>query len=365
LFASWRRDWDEPRKQRREEAAMATHHDGRSVRGHSRLWWLAAGLALSALAIRLKTRAVEAEYPPLGQFIDVDGVRLHVVVRGEGEPLVLLHGNGSNVLDLECAGLIDRAAERYRVIALDRPGFGYSERPRSTIWTADAQARLIQKALKQLGIERPIVAAHSMGTQVALALAMQFPDDVKSLALLSGYYFPSLRVDAVVNSPPALPIVGDLLRLTISPWLGRVAWPLMVRRLFAPSQITPSFRAYPVWMSLRPTALRAAAAEMLLAITGAAALAKRYRGLKVPVVIMAGTDDRYVDAGWNSVRLHGEIEGSELTLAPGAGHMVHHIVPEEVMAAIDAAAAAPGKQTPFMPTRRTARPSSQASQSAP
>ena len=325
----------------------------RPARKHSGLLWLAAGLALSALAIRLKTRAVEAEYPPLGQFIEVDGVRLHVVIRGEGEPLLLLHGNGSNVLDLECAGLIDRAAERYRVIAFDRPGFGYSERPRSTVWTPDAQARLIHSALKQLGVERPIVAAHSMGTQVALALATQFPDDVKSLALLSGYYFPSVRVDAIINSAPALPIVGDLLRTTISPWLGRIAWPLMTRRLFAPSEITPSFRAYPVWMSLRPTALRAAAAEMLLAITGAASLSKRYRDLKVPVVIMAGTDDRYVDAGWNSVRLHGEVEGSELTLAPGAGHMVHHIVPEEVMAAIDAAAAAPSKRQALTTPRRS------------
>jgi pimeloyl-ACP methyl ester carboxylesterase len=340
---------------------MEWDESARPVRRHSGLWWLAAGLALSALAIRLKTRAVEAEYPPLGQFIDVDGVRLHVVMRGEGEPLVLLHGNGSNVLDLECAGLIDRAAERYRVIAFDRPGFGYSERPRSTVWTADAQAQLIRAALKQLGIERPIVAAHSMGTQVALALATQFPEDVKSLALLSGYYFPSLRIDAIVNSPPAFPVIGDLLRMTISPWLGWLAWPLMTRRLFAPSEVTPSFRSYPAWMSLRPTSLRAAAAEMLLAIAGAAALAKRYRDLKVPLVIMAGTDDRYVDAGWNSVRLHGEVEGSELTLAPGAGHMVHHIVPEEVMAAIDAAAAAPAKRKLLTPTRGPARSAQQAS----
>lgn len=319
-------------------------------------WWLAAlvGLAASALLIRAKSRAVENEYAPIGQFIEVDGVRLHYVVRGEGDPLLLLHGNGSNVLDLECSGLLDRAAERYQVIAFDRPGHGYSSRPRSTVWTPAAQARLLHKALQQLGIRRPIVAGHSLGTQVALAMALEFPDDVRALALMSGYYYPSMRLDAVLASPAALPVIGDFMRHTLSPWVGRLMWATTAKRLFAPSGITESFRAYPAWMSLRPLTLRAQAAEMPLAIVTAAGMQKEYRDIEVPVVIMAGTDDRYVNTGWNSVRLHRELPGSELTLAPGAGHMVHHIVPEEVMAAIDAAAGAPPNLSESTPVRAVA-----------
>lgn len=319
-------------------------------------WWLAAaaGLAVSALLVRARARAVEQEYPPLGRFIDVDGVKLHYVVRGEGEPLVLLHGNGSNVLDLECAGLLDRAAERYQVIAFDRPGFGYSSRPRTTVWTPAAQARLIHKALEQLGVRRPIVAGHSLGTQVALALALAYPQDVRSLVLMSGYYYPSMRVDAALGAPPAIPLIGDLLRYTVSPLIGRLAWKRMAAWLFAPAAVTRSFRAYPAWMSLRPLTLRAQAAEMVLAIAAAAKLRHRYREVQQPVIILAGTDDRYVNSGWNSVRLHRELPGSELTLAPGAGHMVHHIVPEEVMAAIDAAASAPGGLADSTPVRAVA-----------
>lgn len=326
--------------------AMRMQAMRRAAGGQGALWLAAAvaGLAVSALLVRAKTRAVEDEHGPIGQFMEVDGVRLHYVVRGEGEPLLLLHGNGSNLLDLECSGLLDRAAERYRVIAFDRPGFGYSSRPRTTIWTPEAQARLLHKALAELGVRRPIVAGHSMGTQVAIALALLFPHDVRSLALLSGYYYPSVRADAAMLSPVALPVIGDLMRYTLSPWFGRLAWPLLARRLFSPSEVTDSFRAYPAWMSLRPLTLRAQAAEMAIAIAAASGLKKMYRDLEVPVVIMAGTDDRYVDTGWNSVRLHREVAGSELTLAPGAGHMVHHIVPEEVMAAIDAAAAAPERR---------------------
>ncbi len=138
-----------------------------------------------------------------------------------------------------------------------------------------------------------------------------------------------------------MPFIGAVLRHTLAPWIGLLIWPLQLRRLFAPAEVTPSFRAYPAWMSLRPSALRASAAESALAPMAAAALRRHYRELAVPVVILAGADDRFIDPGWNSVRLHRELPTSELTLAPGAGHMVHHIVPEEVMTAIDAAAAAP------------------------
>jgi pimeloyl-ACP methyl ester carboxylesterase len=319
--------------------------------------WIAAAIglaAVSALLIRAKTRAVESEYAPIGQFIEVDGVRLHYVVRGEGEPLLLLHGNGSSVLDLECSGLLDRAAERYQVIAFDRPGYGYSTRPRTTIWTPEAQARLLHTALLQLGVRRPVVAGHSFGTQVALALALQFPEYVRGLALMSGYYYPSMRLDALLNAPAAIPILGDLMRHTISPWIGRMLWTPMAKWLFAPAEITDGFRLYPAWMSLRPTTLRAEAAEATLAIAAAAGMKKEYRDLKLPVVIMAGTDDRVVNTGWNSVRLHRELPGSELTLAPGEGHMVHHCVPEEVMAAIDAAASGPGSLAESTPVRAVA-----------
>lgn len=301
----------------------------------------AAALAASAYWIHRCSRNVEADYPPQGRLIEVDGVRLHVVIRGSGDPLVLLHGNGSNVLDLELSGLLDRAAERYRVIAFDRPGFGYSARPHDRPWTAHAQAELLHKALRQLGITRPIVAAHSSGTQVALELALNHPRDVRSLVLLSGYYYPSPRADALLMSVPALPLIGALLRHTLSPWLARLLWPLQTRVLFSPAPVASSFRAYPPWMSLRPNALRAAAAEYALAIVTAAKLRGRYSRLEMPVVVLAGADDRFIAPGWNSVRLHQEIAGSELTLVPGAGHMVHHSVPEEVMTAIDAAAAAP------------------------
>jgi pimeloyl-ACP methyl ester carboxylesterase len=125
------------------------------------------------------------------------------------------------IQDFESSGLIDLAAKTYRVIAFDRPGFGYSERPRSTVWTPAAQADLINAALMQMGVSQPLVLGHSWGTLVAVALALKYPRNVRALILASGYYYPTVRADVLVLSPPALPLIGDVLSHTISPILGR------------------------------------------------------------------------------------------------------------------------------------------------
>ena len=147
-----------------------------------------AALGIAALVNRSLAKKAERKNPPTGNFVTVKGVRLHYVDRGLGEPVVLLHGNGSMIQDFSSSGLIEMAAEKHRVIAFDRPGFGHSARPRGTIWTPAAQAELIHGALKQIGITRAKVLGHSWGASVAVALALEYPETVAGLILASGYY---------------------------------------------------------------------------------------------------------------------------------------------------------------------------------
>jgi pimeloyl-ACP methyl ester carboxylesterase len=310
---------------------------------------IAAGLGLTAsfFYVRKKTREAEAENPPQGRFVKVDGVRLHYLERGEGPTLVLLHGNGVLANDFEHSGLLDRAAEHYRVIAFDRPGFGYSERPRSTIWTPQAQARLLRHALQELDVDSAIVLGHSWGTLVALSMALDAPDFVRGLVLLSGYYYPSLRLDAPLASGPAIPVIGDLMRYTVSPLVTRMLWRPLTRKVFAPLPVADAFHAMPPWMALRPGQLRASAADNALMIPAAMSLAKRYQELKVPAVVIAGTQDKIVDFGHNAERLNERVPDSELRLQPGVGHMTHYAHPEQVMEAIDAIAARVGEPVPM------------------
>jgi pimeloyl-ACP methyl ester carboxylesterase len=294
-------------------------------------------LAASALLNYLFAKRAERANPPQGKFLNIHGVKMHYVERGEGEPLVLLHGNGSMIQDFETSGLIEMAAKSYRVFAFDRPGYGHSDRPRSTIWTANAQAELIHEAMVELGIKRAIVLGHSWGASVAVALALHHPETVGGLVLASGYYYPSMRSDVVTASGPAVPIFGDVLRYTVSPMLGRAMWPLLVRKIFGPSPTPAKFDGFPVEMALRPSTLRASAAESALMIPDAFAAHGHYAEIKMPVAIVAGEADKIVDVARQSARLHDELPQSTFDCVPGVGHMIHQTKPERVMAAIDMA----------------------------
>ena len=163
----------------------------------------AAVLAASALWNSSRARRAERDHPPRGQFLEVDGTRLHYLERGSGPAVVLLHGNVVTAEDYVWSGVFDRLVERgHRVVAIDRPGFGHSERPQGKLWTPAAQARLLRQAFASWALSDLVVVGHSWGTLVALAMALDAPDAVGGLVLLSGYYKPTARLDVLLAAPP-------------------------------------------------------------------------------------------------------------------------------------------------------------------
>lgn len=292
-------------------------------------------LGISALANRHLAKKAVHDNPPQGRFLMIDGVRLHYVERGTGEPLVLLHGNGSMIQDLHCSGLIDLAAKNYRVIVFDRPGFGHSTRPGNVIWTPMAQAELFNKALPQLGISRALVLGHSWGASVAVALALRFPDLVRGLVLASGYYYPTARSDVLALSVPALPLAGDVICHTVSPIASRIMWPALMAKIFGPQSVPTKFEAFPKEMAVRPSQIKASAAEAALMIPAALEFKDRYSELKMPVSIVAGENDRLIDMDKQSRRLHAEVAHSRFHSIPDNGHMVHQTATKSVMSAIN------------------------------
>ena len=303
---------------------------------------LAGAVALAALAIanRAMARRAERKHPPQGSFLIVDGVRLHYSDRGEGRPVLLIHGNAVTGDDWNTSGVAELLLRTHRVIIFDRPGFGYSERPRGRVWTAAQQAELLHKALLQLGVEQPIVVGHSWGTIVALALAEQYQADTAGLVLVSGYYFWTLRPDVPLVGLGALPVLGDLLRYTVLPPLGWLQMPLLKWAMFSPARVPARFQAeFSPAMALRPSQLRATSVDGVLMIPGALALRGHYRELKLPVIIIAGDGDRIVFKR-RSEQLRDTIRGSVLQVVEGAGHMVHHLAPRQITAAIGGVAKA-------------------------
>jgi pimeloyl-ACP methyl ester carboxylesterase len=320
------------------KSARAANSQGSSAK----LWKWGAGAAAAgavlggtALLNRSRARRAERENPPLGSFITVDGVKLHYLEQGQGTPLVLLHGNGSMIEDWIVSGLFDHLSQTHRVIAFDRPGFGHSERPRSRIWTPAAQAAVLAQALEELEIKQAQIVGHSFGTQVAVAMALNHPHLVSELALLGGYFYPSVRGDVIFASPPAVPVIGDVMRYTVSPLLGSAMVPMVNAKIFQPAPVPAKWvEEFPMEMTLRPSQIRAEAAEAAMMIPAAAALAGRLPELKLPVTIIAGTGDELVDIEDQSQRLSEALPQSRFVPVSGAGHMVHHTAPDAVIDAI-------------------------------
>lgn len=298
---------------------------------------LAAGAGLAIAAVLTRKAAIEAEraHPAKGRFVAVDGTDVHYFDAGRGPPVVLLHGNGAMAEDFAISGLTPRLAQHHRVIAIDRPGFGFTARSRDRVWTPFAQARLVREVLDRLGIEKPVVLGHSWGTQVAVALALEPDIDLRGLVLLSGYYYPTARADVVFMSGPALPVVGDIMRYTISPPLGRAIAPALFKRIFQPREVPRRFQdRFPIDLALRPWQLRASAEDTAMMVPAAYALSQRYGELTLPIAIMAGDGDRIATTARQSSRLHAELPDSTLTVVPQVGHMIHYVVPERIVAAI-------------------------------
>jgi pimeloyl-ACP methyl ester carboxylesterase len=316
----------------------------------------AVAAATTALWIHRKAVAAERTHPPSGTRIEVDGVGVHYVERGTGTPVVLIHGNTVSLEDFEASGLLDRLASNHRVIAFDRPGFGHSDRPRDRLCTPAAQAELLLAALHLLRVDRPAIVGHSMGTLVALFMALSRPDQVRQLVLLSGYYYPTVRVDALLAAPVALPIVGDALRYTITALAARATLKSVVKGMFVPREVPPDFFAVVSReMMLRPSQIRANAEDAAFMMPAAASLAARYSELRLPVTIMAGAADGVVDPEAHSVRLHDDVPDSELVVLPEIGHMVHHATSDAIAAALVESAlndaSVPPESAPHVPTR--------------
>jgi pimeloyl-ACP methyl ester carboxylesterase len=130
-------------------------------------------------------------------------------------------------------------------------------------------------------------------------------------------------------------VIGDVMRYTMSPPVARLMLPGLLQAMFAPAPVPQRFaREFPKELMLRPSQLRASAEDAAMMTPSVMELQSHYAELRMPAVIVAGSDDQIVDVERHPVRLHHELPGSELTVVPGQGHMVHHLAPEQIIGAV-------------------------------
>ncbi len=292
-------------------------------------------LLIAALAVWSAIAAARAArtFPPEGEFVELGApfapVRLHYVDRGTVRPgvapVILIHGASGNLRDMT-ASLVPALEGHTRVIAIDRPGHGWSARgTHPDISDPALQARVIRDAARRLGVERPVVLGHSWGASVAAAYALQFPDEISGVLLLSGALYPWPGDIAWYHRVVGTPFVGDAFLRTLTVPGGSLLAAAGFKGNFPPDP-APEGYADRIGLPLlfRPSHFRANSADTAGLKARLAVQSLRYGEIAVPAIVVTGNADYTVSPKIHSYAFHNAVAGSELVKLKGAGHMPHH-----------------------------------------
>jgi pimeloyl-ACP methyl ester carboxylesterase len=298
-------------------------------------------LTLGAIFTYLYAWRIERRFPPTGRFIEVDGCRIHYREKGpEAAPshgtIVLLHGASSNLAE-SMLGMGEALSGRYRVIAIDRPGHGWTSRRQGLAEAEPArQASLIADALRQLNVRKAVVVGHSWSGAVVPHFALDHADVTGAIVVLSG-----------ITSPWPGGTIGWFRRYVDS-WFGWLMFrtlavplllvlrPWMKRKTFRPQTPPPGIvtEAF-IPLAFRPRAYEANMQDFAVMYDAVLRQCGRYRDIRVPALVIAGDSDEIVWTDLHSRGFAREVPGAELILMPGIGHMPQYAHKERVLAAIE------------------------------
>jgi pimeloyl-ACP methyl ester carboxylesterase len=305
---------------------------------HHALSVVAEILAAGAVVSFIGTQLIERLHPPRGRFVDIGGLRQHIVELGDAHqdapPIVVIHGAGCNLEDMRLA-FGERLAARHRVILIDRSGLGYSAR-KGRGSAPSYQAAIVRDVLDRLGVPRAVVVGHSWGGTLAAAFALDYPHRVAGLVLLAPPLYPRLGSLALLYKIFATPIVGWLYASTLALPLGVPFIGLALGSAFLP-QWPPRFylKRSAALLLLRPSSFLDNARDIADLENNLTTMSARYGELPMPTVIMNGSRDMIVPLRRHALKFADEVPHAKLVALPGIGHMLHHGTAERVIAEIE------------------------------
>ena len=281
-----------------------------------------------------KHREIDAEHGPDGEFITVNGTRLHYRHTGDKDlPAVLvLHGAASN-LEEPFTALGETLADHH-MIWLDRPGLGWSERPEGK-WSPQREAELIMAFLTAIGVEQASIVGHSWGGAIAMRTALDHPERVRSLVLIAPALSAWIGEAAWFNKASFWPGLGPLISRLIVPLTGQGQMEKGAVSAFHPEPVPEGYsRNSKLALLLRPHTWLYNAADMRDVNRHLELQEPHYHRIEQRTIILAGKADTVLWSHRQSGVTASRMPRGELRYIKGAGHNLHHHRQEEVAQAI-------------------------------
>lgn len=284
---------------------------------------------------------VERQFPPSGQFAQVDGVRLHYFDLPPGDdadlpPMVFIHGASGNARDLMGA-FVPALEGRARLLFVDRPGAGYSQRGPGDGASPEAQAKLIAGLMDEIGIGKAIIVGHSLGGAITAAFALNHADKAHGLAFIAPATHPWPGGEITWYYDIAgLPLAGRVFSELLAVPLGNLVYRRAAKAVFKPEKMPPDYpRLSATRLVLRPDNFRHNAADVGRLFANVSRMAERYSEIDLPTVIITGDSDDVVLADIHSTGLERDIAGARLVWLDKGGHMPSYTRTNEIIVELE------------------------------
>ena len=296
---------------------------------------LIAGAALAtvvgtAVFNRSMRKKAEAQVPPDGRFMEVDGNRIHYVERGDAAkpPMVLIHGLGGQLRNFG-QPLVEDLEKDYRLILVDRPGSGWSTRAADASSSLWQQAAVMAKFIRALGLERPTLVGHSLGGALSLTIAAEHPDVVGRLLLICPLTQDQKDVPAAFKGLEIRsPAVRRLIANTIAVPLGVINQEKILGQVFGPEAVPEDFMvAGGGALGARPGAFYETSSDLVALEDQLPLLVQLYPRIQVPVRILYAEGDQLLDPQVHGLCTAGQLPDAECEIVPG-GHMLPFTQPK-------------------------------------
>jgi len=290
-----------------------------------------AGVLSACVTSAVYTSRVEKTHPAIGKLVDVGGTKMHVIEAGaSGPPVLMIHGASANAREFTYS-LAPRLQADHRVMMVDRPGHGYSERPEDAE-ELGTQAALMAGVLQALAPgEKAVIVGHSFGGGVALRLALDHPEKVQGLVLLAPVSHDwGNGGGAWYNKYAGGPAIGPMFSQLV-PLVGPAQVKGGISNVFDPEPAPDGyFEKSAIGLLFRPPNFRANAKDVNALQAELAAQQDRYIELEMPIVVYSGALDTVLSPQLHVGRLKHEAQNLTLRALPETGHMPHHANGEDV-----------------------------------